>query len=101
MFVRLMMPILLDQFTGFPESQFAILTSVLFPTFQPMPLSRTRAPFSHPDWLFEIKWDGFRALLYSDNDGRAAHLSEWKHVQELPRALRDRMSRSKWQVAVP
>jgi len=27
-----------------------------------------RAPFSHPDWLFEIKWDGFRSLLYSDSD---------------------------------
>ena len=36
---------------------------------QPLPLSRARAPFSHPDWLFEIKWDGFRALLYSDNNG--------------------------------
>jgi bifunctional non-homologous end joining protein LigD len=34
--------------------------------FQPMPLTYTRAPFSHSDWLFEIKWDGFRALLYSD-----------------------------------
>jgi len=33
-----------------------------------MPLTRARAPFSHPDWLFEIKWDGFRALLYSDAD---------------------------------
>jgi bifunctional non-homologous end joining protein LigD len=37
--------------------------------FQPLPLSRARAPFSHCDWLFEVKWDGFRALLHSDNDG--------------------------------
>jgi len=42
---------------------------VPLPHFQPMPLSRARAPFSHPDWIFEIKWDGFRALLYSDEDG--------------------------------
>jgi len=34
-----------------------------------MPLGRIRAAFSDPDWLFEIKWDGFRALLYSDKDG--------------------------------
>src|SRR5689334_1819176 len=34
-----------------------------------MPLGRSRGPFSHPDWLFEIKWDGFRALLHSDQDG--------------------------------
>jgi len=37
--------------------------------FQPMPLSRRAEPFNDPDWLFEIKWDGFRALLYSDSDG--------------------------------
>jgi bifunctional non-homologous end joining protein LigD len=42
---------------------------VLTPAFQPLPLSRARTPFSHPDWIFEIKWDGFRALLYSDSDG--------------------------------
>ena len=40
-----------------------------FSLFQPLPLSRAHAPFSQPDWLFEIKWDGFRGLLYSDIDG--------------------------------
>jgi bifunctional non-homologous end joining protein LigD len=34
------------------------------PAFWPAPLQRVPAPFSHPDWLFEIKWDGFRALTY-------------------------------------
>jgi len=28
-----------------------------------MPLGRRREPFDHPDWLFELKYDGFRALL--------------------------------------
>jgi bifunctional non-homologous end joining protein LigD len=42
---------------------------LLLPQFQPLPLSRAFAPFSHPDWLFEIKWDGFRALLFSDKHG--------------------------------
>lgn len=42
---------------------------MLVPHFQPLPLERARTPFSHPDWLFEIKWDGFRALLYSDMGG--------------------------------
>jgi bifunctional non-homologous end joining protein LigD len=36
--------------------------------FQPLPLNRAGAPFSHADWLFEVKWDGFRALLYSDRE---------------------------------
>lgn len=34
-----------------------------------MPLSRAHGPFSHPEWLFELKWDGFRSLGYSDNIG--------------------------------
>jgi bifunctional non-homologous end joining protein LigD len=35
---------------------------VPFPTFQPLALARKPEPFSHPDWLYEIKWDGFRSL---------------------------------------
>jgi len=27
-----------------------------------MPLQHRRDPFDHPDWLFELKYDGFRAL---------------------------------------
>src|SRR5438477_99355 len=27
-----------------------------------MPLIRVKEPFDHPDWLFELKHDGFRAL---------------------------------------
>jgi len=30
----------------------------------PMPLVRSPGPFDHPDWLFELKYDGFRALAY-------------------------------------
>ena len=47
----------------------AILKSVPLPQFQPLPLSRARAAFSDPNWVFEVKWDGFRSLLYSDSDG--------------------------------
>lgn len=41
-----------------------ILDSVPLPQFQPMPLGRIREPFSDPNWLFEIEWDGFRAGEY-------------------------------------
>ena len=30
--------------------------------FTPMPLNRCREPFSSPDWIYELKYDGFRAL---------------------------------------
>jgi bifunctional non-homologous end joining protein LigD len=32
-----------------------------------MPLSRLAEPFNHPDWIFEIKWDGFRSLAFIEN----------------------------------
>jgi bifunctional non-homologous end joining protein LigD len=32
-----------------------------------MRLARLREPFSHPDWIFEFKHDGFRALAYADD----------------------------------
>jgi bifunctional non-homologous end joining protein LigD len=35
---------------------------MLFLPFQPMPLQKRRAPFDHPDFIFEVKADGFRAL---------------------------------------
>jgi bifunctional non-homologous end joining protein LigD len=28
-----------------------------------MPLGWRGEPFDHPDWIFELKYDGFRALL--------------------------------------
>jgi hypothetical protein len=31
-----------------------------------MPLGRAPGAFSHPDWIFELKWDGFRAIAYID-----------------------------------
>jgi bifunctional non-homologous end joining protein LigD len=40
-----------------------------FLIFQPLPLVRRPEPFSHSDWLFEIKYDGLRALAYCDPSG--------------------------------
>jgi bifunctional non-homologous end joining protein LigD len=32
------------------------------PFFQPMPLGRKHEPFDRPEWIYELKYDGFRAL---------------------------------------
>jgi hypothetical protein len=32
-----------------------------------VPLAQLRAPFDHPDWLFEVKYGGFRALAYLEH----------------------------------
>jgi hypothetical protein len=33
------------------------------PKITPLVVKRRAAAFDHPDWLFELKYDGFRALL--------------------------------------
>ena len=35
---------------------------------KPMLATLAKEPFSHPDWLFEVKWDGYRAIA-EINDG--------------------------------
>ena len=39
------------------------------PVIEPMKLSRIAAPFDNPDFVFELKHDGFRSLAYIA-DGR-------------------------------
>ena len=39
----------------------------MLPSFEPMRLAHLRQPFDHADWLFELKYDGFRALAYIEN----------------------------------
>src|SRR5690242_19548989 len=42
--------------------------------FQPMPLSRRPLPFDHAEWIFELKYDGFRSLAVIQN-GRTQLIS--------------------------
>jgi bifunctional non-homologous end joining protein LigD len=57
---------------------------------QPITLGRAPVPFSHPDWLFEIKWDGFRALAHLEH-GRCKLVSrngnEFKSFRSLSESL--------------
>src|SRR5438445_8972900 len=45
---------------------------------QPMPLRRRSLPFDDPDWIYELKMDGFRALAIVEH-GRAQLLSRNGH----------------------
>jgi bifunctional non-homologous end joining protein LigD len=41
------------------------------PRIAPLTLRRLREPFDHPDWVFELKHDGFRGVAYiSDSSCR-------------------------------
>ena len=46
--------------------------------FQPMPLLKRRVPFNDPDFIFEVKWDGFRALAVIEH-GRTLLISRNGH----------------------
>lgn len=36
--------------------------------YKPMLAKSAQAPFSSPDWIYEIKWDGIRAISYVNNE---------------------------------
>src|SRR4051812_2731241 len=46
--------------------------------FLPMPLSRKPAPFDHPEWSFELKYDGFQACAIIEG-GRTQLISRNGH----------------------
>jgi bifunctional non-homologous end joining protein LigD len=63
--------------------------------FAPMPLVRIPEPFDHPERIFELKLDGFRALAHIDGHhcrlaSRNGHtFKSWPYVQtELAHAIR-------------
>lgn len=47
---------------------------------RPMQAASAEAPFSSPDYLFEVKWDGLRCIVFRDPEG---------HVHLQDRGLRD------------
>jgi bifunctional non-homologous end joining protein LigD len=49
--------------------------------YRPMLAQTASAPFSSDDWIFEIKWDGVRAISYVDDDVsiRSRNDKELKH----------------------
>ncbi len=48
-----------------------------------MRLQRLREPFDHPDWLFEVKHDGFRGLAYIES-GTARLVSRKRRRRGFP-----------------
>jgi bifunctional non-homologous end joining protein LigD len=51
----------------------------MLPAFHPIAVSRRPHPFDDSQWLFELKYDGFRALAYLDN-GRCRLVSRNGHA---------------------
>lgn len=51
---------------------------------QPMLASLATKPFDHPDWLYEIKWDGYRILAELGNNTVTLHS---RHNQDYTQAF--------------
>jgi bifunctional non-homologous end joining protein LigD len=55
---------------GVPEAARKAMPTAIYP----MLAMAIEKPFDNPDWLFEIKWDGYRAVAFIDN-GRVRFVS--------------------------
>jgi hypothetical protein len=53
--------------------------------YQPMPLLKRAAPFDDPDWLFELKYDGFRALAVIEH-GQVFSIRSAKVMEDVIRS---------------
>jgi hypothetical protein len=61
---------------------------------RPLALKRRAQAFDNSDWLFELKYDGFRALLEIDDAGArllSRNRNRFKHLDPLAAALAKRL----------
>ena len=67
------------------------LPNVAMPVgIQPMLATLVKAPFNDPDWLFELKWDGYRATAYINNGNvqlRSRRDQNYNHYKPVADAL--------------
>jgi bifunctional non-homologous end joining protein LigD len=64
------------------------------PSIEPLRLVRRQDAFENPDWLFELKYDGYRALLYIEPNNPRFISRHGKHMprfDELARAIAERL----------
>jgi len=61
---------------------------------QPMLPTLVELPFSNPDWLFEPKWDGFRAICFLENGSvrfvsknRKSLTQRFPDLQKIPKSI--------------
>ena len=50
------------RFRGLGPEIYTLPVTKKLPKAKPMPLVERSEPFNHPEWIYEVKYDGFRAL---------------------------------------
>ncbi len=71
----------------------------MLPEIQPAKLAKCLAAFDEPDWLFELKHDGFRSLAYLEN-GHCRLVSRRRNTYKSFKVLRESLSELKAQSAI-
>lgn len=56
-----------------------IFLGMTLPRVQPIIPTWRKEPFDHPDWLFDVKYDGFRAACYIEH-GRCRFVSRGGNI---------------------
>ena len=72
------------------------MASDSFPAIvQPMLPTLVKAPFSNPDWIFEPKWDGYRAVCFLENGSvrfasknRKSLTQRFLDLQRIPKSIK-------------
>jgi bifunctional non-homologous end joining protein LigD len=64
----------------------------VLPSIQPAKLARSLAAFNDPDWLFELKHDGFRSLAYIES-GQCRLVSRHRNTYKSFETLRIALAR--------
>ena len=56
---------------------------------RPMQAASAEAPFSSPDYVFEVKWDGLRCIVFRDRDGGVRLMDRGLHdlTADLPEVV--------------
>jgi len=67
------------------------IRGVTLPRVQPIIPTRRKGPFDDPEWLFEFKYDGFRALCYIEH-GRCRLISRNGNLPSRFHALADQVA---------
>jgi bifunctional non-homologous end joining protein LigD len=62
------------------------------PRIQPIRPTWRRDSFDDPDWLFDTKYDGFRALFYLERPGRSRLISRNGNLFDRFGILADRLA---------
>src|SRR5690348_14133609 len=86
---------MIDRLDEMPESKTRSSPRTnAIPRITPLVLKRRKEPFDNPDWLFDLKYDGFRALLEIDGTGArliSRNRNRFKHLDTLAAALAKRL----------